>query len=66
MHYPTDIVAGAIFGAGSAWITSKVDNCFKKKGGNKKLIGLYYIFIMLTILILERAIKTKNGKKRSC
>jgi Membrane-associated phospholipid phosphatase len=40
MHYPTDVLAGAILGAGSAWVTYKINNWFWKKDGNKKLIGL--------------------------
>ncbi len=40
MHYPSDVLAGAILGAGSAYITYKVNNWFWKKNNNKKLIGL--------------------------
>lgn len=40
MHYPSDVLAGAIIGAGSAYITYKVNNWFWKKNNNKKLIGL--------------------------
>lgn len=40
MHYPSDVLAGAILGAGSAYITYKANNWFWKKNNNKKLIGL--------------------------
>jgi membrane-associated phospholipid phosphatase len=40
MHYPTDVLAGAFLGAGSAWVTYKINNWFWKKEGNKKLIGM--------------------------
>jgi len=40
MHYPSDVLAGAILGAGSAYITYKINNWFWKKNNNKKLIGL--------------------------
>jgi membrane-associated phospholipid phosphatase len=40
MHYPSDVLAGAILGAGSAYITYQVNNWFWKKNENKKLIGL--------------------------
>lgn len=40
VHYPTDVVAGALLGAGSAYITYKINNWFWKKQDNKKLIGL--------------------------
>lgn len=40
VHYPSDVLAGALLGAGSAYITYKVNEWFWKKQGNKKLIGL--------------------------
>lgn len=40
VHYPSDVLAGALLGAGSAFITYKVNNWFWKKQKNKKLIGL--------------------------
>ena len=40
VHYPTDVLAGAILGAGSAYITNQINNWFWKKKENKKLIGL--------------------------
>ena len=40
MHYPTDVLAGAILGAGSAYVTYQINNWFWKKQQNKKLIGL--------------------------
>jgi membrane-associated phospholipid phosphatase len=39
VHYPSDVLGGALLGAGSAYITYKVNNWFWKKEGNKKLIG---------------------------
>ena len=38
VHYPSDVLAGAIVGAGSAWATYQVNNWFWKKNGNRKLI----------------------------
>ena len=40
MHYPTDVLAGALLGAGSAFVTYKINEWFWKKNNNKKLIGL--------------------------
>jgi membrane-associated phospholipid phosphatase len=40
MHYPTDVLAGAVIGSGSAYLTYLVNNWFWKKNDNKKLIGL--------------------------
>ncbi len=40
VHYPTDVLAGALLGAGSAFVTYQVNNWFWKKQENKKLIGL--------------------------
>lgn len=40
VHYPSDVLAGAVLGAGSAYVTYKVNNWFWKKHQNKKLIGL--------------------------
>jgi len=40
MHYPSDVLAGAIVGSGSAYVTYLVNNWFWKKNQNKKLIGL--------------------------
>jgi len=40
VHYPSDVLGGALLGAGSAYITYKVNNWFWKKKENKKLIGL--------------------------
>lgn len=40
VHYPTDVLAGALLGAGSAYVTYKVNNWFWKKEANRKLIGL--------------------------
>ena len=40
MHYPSDVLAGAVLGVGSAYVTYQINNWFWKKEGNKKLIGL--------------------------
>jgi len=40
VHYPSDVLAGALLGAGSAYVTYKVNDWFWKKKANKKLIGL--------------------------
>ncbi|MFT3751923.1 MAG: phosphatase PAP2 family protein [Paludibacter sp.] len=40
VHYPSDVLAGALLGAGSAYVTYKINNWFWKKEQNKKLIGL--------------------------
>lgn len=39
VHYPTDVLAGALLGAGSAFVTAKVNDWFWKKQGNRKLIS---------------------------
>ena len=41
VHYPSDVLAGAIVGAGSAWVTYQVNNWFWKKNGNRKLITFW-------------------------
>jgi len=40
VHYPSDVLAGALIGSGSAYVTCLVNNWFWKKNQNKKLIGL--------------------------
>ena len=40
MHYPTDVLAGALLGAGSAYVTYKVNEWFWEKSKKKKLIGI--------------------------
>jgi membrane-associated phospholipid phosphatase len=35
VHYPTDVLAGAIVGAGSAWLTYKAQQWVNKKKANK-------------------------------
>jgi len=40
VHYPSDVLTGAVVGAGSAYVTYLVNNWFWKKEENKKLIGL--------------------------
>lgn len=39
-HYPTDVLAGALLGAGSAFLTYKLNQLLWRKVDNKKLIGL--------------------------
>jgi len=39
VHYPSDVLAGAILGAGSAYLTYKVNNWFWKKNANKRIIN---------------------------
>ncbi len=36
VHYPTDVLAGAVVGAGSAWVTYKVQKWMDKKAAAKK------------------------------
>ena len=36
VHYPTDVLAGAVVGAGSAWVAYKVRKCIEKKPADKK------------------------------
>ena len=40
VHYPSDVLAGALVGAGSAYVTNLVNNWYWKKHDNKKVIGL--------------------------
>jgi membrane-associated phospholipid phosphatase len=40
VHYPSDVLAGALLGAGSAYLTYKLNQWFWKKCDNRKLIGL--------------------------
>jgi len=40
MHYPSDVLGGAITGSGSAYLTYLINNWFWKKNESKKLIGL--------------------------
>lgn len=40
VHYPSDVVAGALVGAGSAYLTYVINEWFWKKQENKKLVGL--------------------------
>jgi membrane-associated phospholipid phosphatase len=41
MHYPSDVLGGAILGAGSAFVTYKVNNWFWKKENNRKLLSFW-------------------------
>lgn len=40
VHYPSDVLAGAILGAGSAFVTYKINEWYWKKRENKKLLVL--------------------------
>lgn len=40
VHYPSDVLAGALLGAGSAFVTCKVNDWFWKKQQHRRLIGL--------------------------
>jgi membrane-associated phospholipid phosphatase len=40
VHYPTDVLAGALLGAGSAYVTYKLNEWYWKKNDNKKLLPL--------------------------
>ena len=37
VHYPTDVLAGALVGAGSAWVTYKFQQWMDKKAAAKKV-----------------------------
>ncbi|MGC3979308.1 MAG: phosphatase PAP2 family protein [Paludibacteraceae bacterium] len=39
MHYPSDVAAGAVLGAGSAYLTYLINDWFWKKHDNKKLLS---------------------------
>ena len=38
VHYPTDVLAGAVVGAGSAWVTCKFQHWIDKKNAGKKAV----------------------------
>jgi membrane-associated phospholipid phosphatase len=38
VHYPSDVLAGALLGAGSAWVACKVNDWYWKKQNNKPII----------------------------
>lgn len=40
VHYPTDVLAGALLGVGSSILTYKANEWFWKRKDNKRLIGL--------------------------
>jgi len=40
VHYPSDVLAGAVLGSGSAYVTYLINNWYWKRNNNKKLIGL--------------------------
>jgi membrane-associated phospholipid phosphatase len=37
VHYPTDVLAGAVLGVGSAYLTYKANEWYQKKRAKKKL-----------------------------
>ena len=39
VHYPTDVMAGAVLGAGSAYITRLANDWIWKKYNNKKILS---------------------------
>lgn len=41
VHYPSDVLVGAVLGAGSAYITYKINQWYWKKKENKKLLFKY-------------------------
>lgn len=41
VHYPTDVLAGAVLGVGSAYVTYKINQWYWKKKEHKKLINNY-------------------------
>ncbi len=40
VHYPTDVLTGAVLGAGSAYLSYKLNQLIWRKTGNKKILGL--------------------------
>ncbi|NLI72208.1 MAG: phosphatase PAP2 family protein [Bacteroidales bacterium] len=40
VHYPSDVIAGAVLGAGSAYLTLLINDWFWKKKDNKKILTL--------------------------
>lgn len=42
VHYPSDVLAGALLGAGSAWLSYEVNKWFWKKRDDRKLLSLQY------------------------
>jgi len=38
VHYPSDVLAGALLGAGSAWIACKVNDWYWKKQNNRPIL----------------------------
>ena len=40
MHYPSDVLGGAVLGSGSAYVTYLINNWYWKKNNNKRLIGI--------------------------
>jgi membrane-associated phospholipid phosphatase len=41
VHYPTDVLAGAIVGSGTAWLSCKLNNWLQKSNKEKKSIARY-------------------------
>lgn len=44
VHYPTDILAGAVLGAGSAYLTHVLNNWFWEKQNNRKIFKSWEAF----------------------
>lgn len=42
VHYPSDVLAGAIIGAGSAWLTYKANKMIKSYYKGKKIAGMSF------------------------
>lgn len=40
VHYPSDVIAGALLGAGSAYLTHLINDWYWKKQNNKKILSL--------------------------
>lgn len=38
VHYPSDVLAGALLGAGSAWVSCRLNDWYWKKQANHPLI----------------------------
>ena len=42
VHYPTDVFAGAVVGAGSAWLAYKAEKWMDKKHTSKKIVAIAF------------------------
>jgi membrane-associated phospholipid phosphatase len=41
VHYPTDVLAGAILGSGTAWLSHKLNNNLQKAAHKQKRLAAY-------------------------